>query len=188
MFSQLMSMILTEDFLFSIVITLMMVPVIATQIPQYVVLIQLDTYNTYWVWFILGLAGKPTYIFLYKQFLQGIPKALEESANIDGASLPRTILSIIVPNTGPVIATVFMLEFLYAWGDVTLPFLYLNTEIWPISGAFQATGYYVFPNTSTVLEPLRMAMAVMFIIPSIVAYTFGQKYLREGMVTSGLKG
>ena len=177
-----------KDFLFSIVITLMMVPVIATQIPQYVVLIQLDTYNTYWVWFILGLAGKPTYIFLYKQFLQGIPKALEESANIDGASLPRTILSIIVPNTGPVIATVFMLEFLYAWGDVTLPFLYLNTEIWPISGAFQATGYYVFPNTSTVLEPLRMAMAVMFIIPSIVAYTFGQKYLREGMVTSGLKG
>lgn len=176
-----------KDFLFSIVITLMMVPTIATQIPQYVVFIQLNTYNTYWIWFLLGIAGKPTYIFLYRQFLQGLPKALEESANIDGASLPRTILSIIVPNTAPVIATVFMLEFLYAWGDVFLPFMYLEITIWPLSGALQGK-YYVYPNTSTVLEPLQMAMCIMFIIPSIVAYTFGQKYLREGMITSGLKG
>jgi len=176
-----------KDFLFSIVITLMMVPVIATQIPQYVVFIQLNTYNTYWIWFLLGIAGKPTYIFLYRQFLQGLPKALEESAKIDGASMPRTIISIIVPNTAPVIATVFMLEFLYAWGDVTLPFLYLDITIWPISGALQGK-YYVYPNTNTILEPMTMAMCVMFIIPSVIAYTFGQKYLREGMITSGLKG
>lgn len=176
-----------KDFLFSIVITLMMVPTIATQIPQYVVLIQLNTYNTYWIWFLLGLAGKPTYIFLYRQFLMGIPKALEESAKIDGASMPRTILSIIVPNTAPVIATVFMLEFLYSWGDVLLPFLYLDITKWPISGALQGK-YYVYPNTSTTLEPLVMAMCIMFIIPSVIAYTFGQKYLREGMITSGLKG
>ncbi len=176
-----------KDFLFSIVITLMMVPTIATQIPQYVVLIQMNTYNTYWIWFLLGLAGKPTYIFLYRQFLMGIPKALEESAKIDGASMPRTILSIIVPNTAPVIATVFMLEFLYSWGDVLLPFLYLDISIWPISGALQGT-YYKYPNTSTTLEPLVMAMCILFIIPSVVAYTFGQKYLREGMITSGLKG
>lgn len=176
-----------KDFLFSIVITLMMVPTIATQIPQYVVLIQLNTYNTFWIWFLLGLAGKPTYIFLYRQFLMGIPKALEESAKIDGASMPRTILSIIVPNTAPVIATVFMLEFLYSWGDVLLPFLYLDISKWPISGALQGT-YYKYPNTSTTLEPLVMAMCIMFIIPSVVAYTFGQKYLREGMITSGLKG
>lgn len=176
-----------RDLLFSIVITLMMVPTIATQIPQYVVFIQLNTYNTYWIWFLLGIAGKPTYIFLYRQFLQGMPRALEESATIDGASLPRTIASIIVPNTMPVIATVFMLEFLYSWGDVLLPFLYLDISIWPIAGALQGN-YYVFPNTAIRLEPMMMAMCIMFIVPSVIAYTFGQKYLREGMITSGLKG
>jgi len=176
-----------KDFLFSVVITMMMVPTIATQIPQYMVFVKLGTANTYWIWFILGIAGKPTYIFLYRQFLQQLPMAFEESAKIDGATLPRTIFSIIVPNTAPVIATVFMLEFLYSWADLTLPYLYLSMDMWPLSAALQGRNY-VFPNTSAVLEPMQMAMCIMFIIPSIVAYTFGQSYLREGMVTSGLKG
>lgn len=177
-----------KDMWFSILISLMMIPGVASQIPQYVMFAKLHLNNSYWIWFLMALGGSSYYVFLFRQFIQGIPKELEEAAFIDGAGIMTTMVKIFVPNTVPVIAVVFMFQFLFSWGDINLPFMYLDMNMWPLANALSGT-YYTMPNNSNVVyQPWQLAFACLFMIPPAFVYFFGQKYLKEGLIASGLKG
>lgn len=177
-----------KDMWFSILISLMMIPGVASQIPQYVMFTKMHLNNTYWIWLLMALGGSSYFVFLFRQFIQGIPKELEEAASIDGAGTITTIVQIFVPNTVPVIAVVFMFQFLNSWGDINLPFMYLDNSMWPLANALSGV-YYTLPNNSNVVfQPWQLAFACLFMIPPAFVYFFGQKYLKEGLIASGLKG
>lgn len=176
-----------KDLWFGILISLMMVPTFATSIPTYILFANLKITNSYLIWILIGLGGSPFYTFLFRQFLQGIPKELEEAARIDGCGTLTIMFKIFAPLVKPVLAVVFMFEFLNSWGDVVQPFMFLNETRWPLSTALMGTRY-VYPNTVVMMVPVQLAAALLFMIPSVFIYFFGQKYIKEGMITSGLKG
>lgn len=177
-----------KDLWFGILISLMMIPDVASTIPQYVLFSNFHIANTYWIWVLTGLGGSPYYTFLFRQFMQGVPRELEEAARIDGCSTIQIITRIFVPISKPVIAVVFMFIFLHSWGDVNLPFMYLDQSKWPLSSALMGINYTLPNRPEIVLQPLQLAFGILFMIPSCIVYFLGQKHLKDGMITSGLKG
>lgn len=177
-----------KDIWFSILISLMMVPAFATSIPTYVLFSKMQITDSYLIWILNGIGGSPFYTFLFRQFMQTIPKELEEAARIDGSTTVGIMFRIILPLTIPVVAVVFMFEFLNSWGDFVQPFMFLNEERWPLSTALMGVRYTLPNNASIVLVPLQLAASLLFMIPSVIVYFAGQKYIKEGMITSGLKG
>lgn len=176
-----------KNFWFTVLISLMMIPETATLVPQYVLFSQFKLTNSFLIWFVIGFGGSSFYTFLYRQFIQGIPVDLMEAARIDGASIPQIMFSIFVPLCKPVISIVFMYEFILSWGDVLKPFMFLSNKLWPLACTLMGTYFSLPQRPETVLQPLQLAASFVFIIPSFIVYLVGQKYVREGIITSGLK-
>jgi len=176
-----------KNFWFMVLISLMMIPETAVLIPQYVLFSQFKLTNTFLIWIILGFAGSPFYTFLYRQFIQGIPNDLMEAARIDGASIPSIMFYLFAPLCKPVITIVFMFEFIISWGDVVKPFMFLNSSLWPLACTLMGTYFSLPQRPEVVLQPLQLAASFVFIIPSFLVYLLGQKNIRQGMITSGLK-
>ena len=174
--------------LFSLVVGLLMIPAIVTIIPQFVVFARVGITNTYWPWLLWGLAASPFHIFLFRQFFTGIPKALEDAAEVDGASPFRIFWQIFLPNAKPALATSFILNFVFVWGDWLAPIIYLDDAKTTLAVKL-ATPTYMYPgNTSgQALVTITLAAAVFYTIPPVIMFFLAQKNIMEGVVTSGLK-
>lgn len=126
----------------------------------------------------------PFTVFLYYGFISTIPKELDEAAALDGCTGIRLFMSIVFPLLKPVTVTVGILNFMSAWNDFITPFYIINdsskmpmtTMIYSIFGTFQRSWNLV------------SAMMVMIILPIIVVYLFGQKYIISGMTAGAVKG
>ena len=175
-----------RDRLFSIVIFLILIPVGVYIIPQFVLFSTLKITNSYWPWVLLGLAANPFHIFLFRQFFKSFPKELEEAAEIDGANIYRIFVQIILPNAKAILATSFILAFLFVWGDFLMPLLYLNDQNTTLAAILAGAGY-VNPQGYPIVT-LKLAGSVLYMLPPILIFFFAQKYIMQGVVTSGLKG
>jgi ABC-type glycerol-3-phosphate transport system permease component len=171
--------------LFVIVVAMLIVPVIIMQIPQFIIFARLKITGTWWPWVLWGLAASPFYIFLFRQFFAAFPKELEDAAEIDGCGPFRTFRSIFLPNAKPIIATAFILNFTAQWGDYINPFLFLKDSNTTLAVKLQ-TGY-LSPHGQT-LTTIILAAAVLYVLPVVIIFFLGQKYILEGIVTSGLSG
>ncbi len=137
-------------------------------------------------------------------FTLNLPDSILESARIDGASESRTFISIVIPLSKPVIATISLFQVLAYWNDWYLPLLYINdAKLYNIQYAMYQTLRTVeyltsshaaaVSGTSSELaklpsETLRMAMAIIGIGPIIFAYPFFQKYFIKGLTIGAVKG
>jgi ABC-type glycerol-3-phosphate transport system permease component len=174
-----------RDVLFTIVIAMIIVPTIVMQIPQFIIFAKAGLTGTWWPWILWGLAGSPSFIFMFRQFFSSFPRELEDAAEIDGCGPFRTFWSIFLPNTKPAMATVFILNFSGVWGDYVNPFLFLadaNTTL-----AVKLQRGYLSPQ-GQLLTTIILAAAVIYVVPLVVMFFMGQKYVIEGVVLSGLKG
>jgi multiple sugar transport system permease protein len=171
--------------LFIIVVAMLIVPAIIMQIPQFIIFSRLKLTGTWWPWVLWGLGASPFYIFLFRQFFAAFPKELEDAAEIDGCGPFRTFRSIFLPNAKPMIATAFILNFTAQWGDYINPFLFLKTSNTTLAVKLQ-TGY-LSPQGQT-LTTIILAAAVLYVLPVVIIFFLGQKYILEGIVTSGLSG
>ena len=171
--------------LFSVVVALILIPASIFIIPQFVLFSNLRVTNSYWPWILWGLSASPFFIFLFRQFFLSFPVELEEAAEVDGARVFRIFLQIVLPNSYPALATSFILAFLSVWGDWLMPLLYLtdrNTTL-----AVKLITAYVNPQGFPIVTP-TLAASVLYILPPVVMFFFVQKYIMQGVVTSGLKG
>ena len=171
--------------LFGLVVAMLIVPFIVILIPQFILYARLKLTNTYWPWILGALAGSPYNIFMFRQFFLGFPKELEDAAEIDGCGPFQIYWKIFLPNSKPVIATVMIFGFMYVWGDYLMPALYLNASK-TLLGVTLATA---FKNPQGFdLKTVSLAASVIYILPMIIVFFFGQKHILKGVVTSGLKG
>jgi multiple sugar transport system permease protein len=171
--------------LFGLVIAMLIVPFIVILIPQFILYARLKLTNTYWPWILGALAGSPFNIFMFRQFFLGFPKELEDAAEIDGCGPFQIYWKIFLPNSKPVIATVMIFGFMNVWGDYLMPTLYLNVSK-TLLGATLATA---FKNPQGFdLKTVSLAASVLYILPMIIVFFFGQKHILKSVVTSGLKG
>jgi len=124
-------------------------------------------------------------IFLLSGFMATIPKELEESAIIDGASSFSVLIRIILPQLKPAVATSFIWVFLRIWNDFLIP-LYLlsgNTSKYTmILGLYNLKGQF-FTRWNLIFADL-----IMVSIPVVIAYLFAQKQIIEGLGAGALKG
>jgi len=174
-----------RDFLFRVVLALLIVPAIVTTIPQFIVFSRLHLVDTYWPWVLWGISGSPFHIFLFRQFFSTIPRQLEEAAEVDGASQFRIYAAIFLPNSMPALATSFIFNFSWTWSDWFGPLIYLSEQKTTL--AVKLTRGYQNPQGFTMRMP-QLAAAVIYTIPLIVLFFLGQKYIIQGLVTSGIKG
>ena len=172
-----------RDALFVIYLASMMVPWHAIMIPQFIIVKNLGLYNSHWA-LILTQAFSAFGVFLLRQNMLTIPKELDESAKIDGCSIPRLYWNIILPLVIPGLATLMIFTFKNAWNDYMAPMLYLqNRRLFTIQ-----LGLSYFKTQYSMEYGLTMAATVCSVIPIVIIYVLGQKYIIEGVAHTGLKG
>lgn len=126
----------------------------------------------------------PLSIFLYYGFINGIPRELDEAAVMDGAGPIRTFFQVLFPIMKPVTVTVIMIDFLNAWNDFTTP-LYLLPDP---DKAVVVHQVYNFYGTFTASWNLVCVTILYAILPILIVYVIGQRYIISGVVSGSVKG
>uniref|UniRef100_UPI003AB99891 carbohydrate ABC transporter permease n=1 Tax=Waltera sp. TaxID=2815806 RepID=UPI003AB99891 len=163
----------------------MMLPFQIIMIPQYILFNQMGWVGTYLPLIVPHFFGQGFFIFLNIQFIKGIPRDLDEVAKIDGCSIYGIFTRIILPLIKPSIVTSAIFSFMWRWDDFLGALLYVNkTEKYPVSLALKM---FCDPSSSSDYGAM-FAMATLSILPAVLIFFCLQRYLVEGISTSGLKG
>lgn len=168
-------------------------------IPNYLLVKNLKLLDTYWALWLPG-AISPFNLFIIKNFFQGLPNELEESAKIDGCTDIGVLVKIVLPLSMPVIATFTLFYAVGHWNAFFSSLMYINDSTkWPLqvilrnlvllsSGAmvdYEALDpEFVKPPE----EAIKMAVIVVGTIPILLVYPFLQKYFTKGVLVGSLKG
>lgn len=129
--------------------------------------------------------GIPMATFIFYNFMKTIPKEMDESAQIDGASTIRTYISVIFPLLKSVTVTVIVLDIMWIWNDFLLPLLMVNSSNETKTLVLAA---YTFVGQMNTQWQYAMAGMVLAVFPSIIVFIFLQKYIVEGVVAGAVKG
>lgn len=171
-----------QGFVFAIYLATMMIPLQVLIVPLFVELKTFGLLNTY-----LG-ALLPTFasafgIFLLRQAINQVPRDLDEAATIDGAGHFRIFFQVILPNIRPALATLVVFSFMSSWNSFLWPLIVLRSpelQTLPIALA-GLQGQYISD------WDVIMAGSVVSVIPMLALYLFAQKYVIQGVASSGIK-
>ena len=167
----------------------MLVPEISLIIPKYIMFGKIGWLDSLLPMIIPAFFAFPYNVFLFRQFLRSIPKELDEAAIIDGCSHIGLFFRVIAPLSKPIYVTIGILSSVYWWNELTQPVFYLNSDTWrTLTIALMTTFTYVRGDAFVVSWPTIMAASTLMIVPPMLLYLFGSKYLVEGIKTSGIKG
>ncbi len=172
-----------KNFLFALTLAVLMIPSNLILIPKFLVANTLGLTDSYWA-LIIPAAVTPTSVFLMTQFLKTLPRELEESAMIDGASRFRAFWQIIFPLIRPAIITVAIFQFQGAWNDFMWPLLVMSHS----SNYTLTVGLTFFKGVFFTRYGLLLAGAAVNIAPLVAIFFFFQRYFMQGAATSGLAG
>lgn len=173
-----------RNLLFWLIMATMMIPLQATIIPVFVIISRIGLANTLWGLIVPAL---PTAFgtFLMRQYFLGVPKDFEEAAVIDGANQLQVFWRVYLPLVTPALAVLAMLVFNGTWNDFFRPLIFINDPyLFTIPlGLNELKGYMATGSISVVLAGVAMSL-----IPVVIVYIFGQRYLIEGIMMGGVKG
>jgi putative aldouronate transport system permease protein len=173
-------------------------------IPTFLLIRNLDMMNTFAVFIIPTLISVYNMI-IFRTFFQGLPAGLEESAKLDGCSNWGIFFRIVIPLSGPVVATLSLFTAVYHWNDWFLPSIYITEEkLLPIQTMLQqilstnimsdqmsqldsAAQSRLMQMQSITTKSLSMATMMMATIPILLVYPFVQKYFVKGVLVGSLK-
>lgn len=171
--------------LFGCLMATVMLPVQITLIPQYILFHNFGWVNTFYPLIVPAfLGGQPFFIFLLIQFIRGIPRELDEAATIDGCNKFGVFYKIILPLLKPALVTVVIFSFMWTWDDFLAPLIYLNN-----AGLHTVTlGLRNFMDADAGTNwGALLAMSSLSLLPQFILFAFFQKYLVEGIATTGIK-
>ncbi len=144
--------------------------------------------GTYWPIIIMALTGmgirNGLYIFMFRQTFRNMPKELEEAALIDGCSAFKTFFRVMLPNSVSMMVTVFLISFAWQWTDTTFTQRFqrgtslLANMISNVDGGEEEVMVLQYNNTA----------AVLCVLPIMLVYLIGQKFIIQGVERSGITG
>ena len=174
-------------------------------IPSFLLIRELGMMNSFWVFIIPSLVSVWNMI-IFRTFFKELPAGLEESAKMDGCGNWGTLFRIVLPLSGPVVATLGLFTAVYHWNDWFLPSIYISNEsLLPIQTMLKqilnsnivseqlsqldsaAQGQMAKMQTVT-SKSLSMATMMVATLPIIMVYPFVQKYFVKGVLVGSLKG
>lgn len=173
-----------KTFLFSLCVGSMLLPTMVTLIPIYITWASLGLTDTYWPLILPYLCGGGAFnIFLVRQFIKTLPRELDESASIDGASYFRTLVNIIIPSIKPAIIVVALLIFITTWNDLLQQTIYISSR----EKYTMAVGLTTFMGSFKNDYAGMFAATCLSFLPGVIVYLLGQRYFVEGIVMTGMK-
>ena len=172
-----------RDTIFILFLATLMIPHQVTIIPTYLIMRDLGWLDTHLALIVPPALFSAFGVFLLRQFIKSLPEELEESAILDGANRWRIYWQIIVPLIKAPLAALAIFSFLAQWNNFFNPNIFLSTpEKFTIPLLLnQFRGLYVTDWT------LMMAAATIAVIPVLIIYLIGQRYIIEGVALTGLK-
>jgi multiple sugar transport system permease protein len=171
--------------LFICMIVTMMLPGQVLIIPQYIFFQKIGWIDTFLPLIVPSLFGLPFLIFMIMQFVRGLPKELDESAKIDGCGKYAIFYRIILPLVVPAVISATIFKFYWVWDDFFGPLIYLNKpRMYPVSLALK---FFSDPQQKTDWGAM-FAMSILSLVPVFAVFLAFQKYIVEGISTTGLKG
>ena len=172
-------------FWFACMLATLMLPVQVQIIPQYIVFSELGWINTFYPLLLPRIGGQAFFIFMIMQFIRGIPKDLDEAAEMDGCGKGGIFFRIILPQIVPALITAAIFSFYWTWEDFLTPLIYLNApKLYTVSLALRS---FADPSGSTDWGAI-FAMSSLSLVPVFVIFVLFQRFLVEGISTTGLKG
>ncbi|MDO4324722.1 MAG: carbohydrate ABC transporter permease [bacterium] len=174
-----------KGFWFACMLLSMMLPFQVIMIPQYILFNRLGWVGSYLPLIVPQWFGQGFFIFLNLQFIKGIPKDLDEAAKIDGCSIYAIFIRIILPLIKPSLVTSAIFSFMWRWDDFLAALIYLSDPVkYPVSYALK-----MFSDPTAGSDWGAMfAMATLSLIPIFLIFLTMQKYLVEGIASTGIKG
>lgn len=158
-------------------------PITAVMVPVYGLFVQIDLIDTrYGTALFLAATQLPFAIWLMKNFMDGVPKVLEEAAWTDGASWPQTLLRVILPLMGPGVGVVAIYTFIMMWGNFFVPFmLLLSPEQLPASVSI----FNFFGNYGAIAFGGLAAFSILYSTPVVALYILVSGRLGGGFALGG---
>lgn len=174
-----------KRFWFVVMMLTLMLPGQVLIIPQYIIFSKIGWLNTFLPLLVPKLGGEAFFIFMIIQFIRGIPIDLDEAAMIDGCGPFEIFFHIILPQLKPAVITAAIFSFYWTWEDFLNPLLYLtDPKLYTVSVALRN-----FSDAGTVTDwGAIFAMLSLSLVPVFVIFALFQRYIVEGIATSGLKG
>ena len=174
-----------KKFWFTCMLLTLMLPTQVQIIPQYIIFNRLNWINTFYPLLVPRFFGQAFFIFMMIQFIRGIPHELDEAAEIDGASKFGIFTRIVLPLLVPALITSAIFSFYWTWDDFFGPLLYLSdpkryTVALALKNFADASGA---TNWGAIF-----AMSALSLLPVFALFIIFQRYIVEGISTSGLKG
>lgn len=175
-----------RDVLFFTLLGISFFPNVVNLIPSYKIIDLLGWVNTPWAMIVPGLAGMGN-IFLVRQFMKSLPKELDESARVDGASEFRIFFNIILPLVKPVLIVCGLFSFVGSWNDFLWPVIvYTDVQKMPVTAGLLLL-QDVYGNYRMIGQ--LMGSAILAIIPTTLLFFFAQKYFVQSLdLSAGIKG
>ncbi|MCS6844830.1 MAG: carbohydrate ABC transporter permease [Caldilineales bacterium] len=172
-----------RETLFLLYLATLMIPFPVTLIPNFLIINRLGWYNTYPALVVPGLFSAFS-TFLLRQYYRTIPAELDEAARMDGASSLRIWWQIIVPLSGPVLATLAIFVFQNTWNEFLWPLVVTTSE----EMRTIPVGLSYFVGQYSTAWGLLMAGSVIAVLPILAIYVVAQKWFVQGIALSGLGG
>jgi multiple sugar transport system permease protein len=173
-----------RSFLFSMLLASLMVPIQVTIVPLFLLMSKLGLINNLWSLILPSLSGALG-IFLLRQFFSTLPQELFDAARVDGAGPVRTYVSVALPLVKPALTTLGIITFLASWNSYFAPLIFLSdirhTTLPP------ALVVMLGPYHSGDLAMI-MAATTIAIVPCLVVFLVGQRWIVESLSRSGVKG
>lgn len=164
----------------SLYIVLMLLPFQVTMVPSYLTLHALGLLDTFCAVILPGVFSTFP-VFLMQRGFDAVPKSLLEAAAIDGAGLWQQFFRIGLPVGLPGVLAAMTIGFLDAWNALEQPMTFLKTpSLWPLS--------LYLTNTNGSNLALTMAASLVMLLPAVLLFSFGQKYLEQGILAGAVKG
>jgi multiple sugar transport system permease protein len=163
----------------SLYIILMIMPFQVTMVSTYLALDRIHLLDSHWS-IILPAAFSTFPVFIMTKFFKSIPWALFEAASIDGAGEGRIFINIGIPLGRGGIISAMILGFLEQWNAIEQPLNFIKTpSLWPLT--------LFIPNISSEKAGISLVISVITLLPALLLFLYGQKYLEQGIMVSGIK-
>ncbi len=172
-------------FWFGCVMMTMMIPAQVMVVPQYIILKKIHLIDTRTALVLPWCFGGAFFIFLMVQFFRGIPKELDEAAEIDGCGKFNILFKVLLPIVKPAVVTSSIFAFYWIWQDFFQPLIFMSTTskyTIPL-----ALNMFLDPNSYNNYGGL-FAMSVVSLLPILIFFIIFQKYLVDGIAMDGIKG
>jgi multiple sugar transport system permease protein len=172
-----------RDVLFVILLATLMIPFQVVMIPTFLIMRHLGLVDSLGALILPNLVT-PFGIFLMRQFFRTLPIELEEAARLDGCSRLGTLVRIVLPLSGPALATLAVMTFLWNWNDFLWPLVVIQSE----NHMTLQLGLSTFQGAHSTAWTLLMAGNVLAVLPMLLVFLLAQRHFVDSIASAGIKG